>query len=218
MNRLYRDSYESLVGSVISEEEKKDLAILYKHLKKQLWFEPQTPTRVFDCLLTNRNEWLARWNPKKLCKTLLKAIGNYLQLPYQYIQLTFEQESSFLVGPAASFEGLGEAGGEIHVVLVKEADVTYYLAVLIHEMMHYFYFGHRTKFDSSDEEEFSCDFGAIYLGLGRYLILGYQPLFLRGKNVFGGVKELQLGYLNPKELGYCEAHYAYGFGTGNIVR
>lgn len=216
MNEAYRDSYEALVGSSASQAEKTLFENIYKDLKKELWFEQQTPTRVFDRVFNSRNKFYAKLAPKHLCHLLLKRVGRYLHLHYQYILMCFTKENKYKVGPAGTFVSRGVEGGCITITISKSYDVAVYLAVIIHEMMHFFYFCHGIEFPSIEDEELSCDFGAVYLGLGRYLIEGYQPLYHPGKDVFGGGKELKIGYLTPRELGYCEAHYAFNLGTGNV--
>lgn len=135
----------------------------------------------------------------------LKYLCNHFQIPLGYVETDFLGFSQ-MGSEVGRFEENSQFGGCIRIGKNSTFDAYTYLAILIHEFMHFL--AHTNELDfssfSTDEIEIMTDIMAIASGYGKPLLIGYMPFSgCKNKNIFGEYDK-QVGYLTANEIGYLE--------------
>jgi hypothetical protein len=206
--QYHRPSVEDLIvqGSLDSDEEKQGLDAAYQALASLLPFPQQKNDDVF---LASLDRWCFLATPAHLLDKVLDYLCNHFSVARGYLQAEFLEEYQGDGHDVGYFEANSEHGGHLVVKKIEHADGYMYVAVLIHEFMHFLM--HHYELDLSDfdedQEEILTDLMAIFTGFGKVMALGYFPTEDQEHQNLFGFGDSSIGYLSVDEISYIEKRY-----------
>jgi len=199
--KYYSDTYESLIlnGKILEDEKIQQLKLLldYARNNHNAKFVPRR--RNLDKFYKKYKKGIDLKGIQLISKTILESIN----IDYQFLEVKIYEINQYHSGALGYFIPRGLFGGEINISISSSYDIKFLLAVIIHECMHYYQHVRQISIDEQFEEKFT-DLLAVFLGFGKYLILGYQTLLINSDYALDNLKSLTAGYLSVEELSYIE--------------
>ena len=95
--------------------------------------------------------------------------------------------------PPGLYKALGSNHSEILIMKKRIYDFKHIMAILAHEYTHHYLHLHNVKKSDVHENEILTEIASAYLGLGKYLVYGYERIKLENKYY-------ELGYVNPETI------------------
>ena len=195
----------------LSEEEiKNNLEFLNSKL-------PTRPTAIDGLYKLPREFWsevIGTDFSQQSLQRISDHIGYFLGI-VKSIQVTFVEDSTDYRWGLGNWDnpsvtGLYKAVGYDHgeILLIKKAKykLKHVLAILAHEYTHHYLYQHNVKKNDTDENEILTDLAAAYLGLGHFLVDGYEPIIWKS-NYYNYIfvsgyttNKIVLGYVTSRTI------------------
>ena len=205
--QYYRASYyNSIMNSTFSldDDEKENIDSLSRIADDFLPFDRQRRTDILDPMYEKYKKGIS----ERQVKSIVAKLCNYLKLELKHLEIKIFEINNYYKGHLGYFMPKGTIGGIVGISIHKYYDIKILVSIIVHECMHYFMHVHGLEISNGKNEAFT-DFMGVYLGLGKYLINGYQQIHIINDNFISGFKKFAVGYLNDRQLAHLEARYQF---------
>jgi hypothetical protein len=130
-------------------------------------------------------------------------IGIYLNI---LTPITISIQSEAGQGYSGLYRVQGGSQPDILLLRTTRHGIQNILAILIHEYTHHFLRTHNVRLEDDLENEYLTDIATAYLGLGHYVIPGYEPItwesdYWSGADAYGRTQHsVSVGYLTTPTI------------------
>jgi len=182
---------------------------------------PASPTAetVFSLPVEMQEQILATNYSQDIIQKLSDLMGYYLGLLESVrIRIGVESSENMLANPRTMDEagkvGIYSVTGrgaqkEIRITKKYRLKLKHVLAILAHESVHNYLDSMGIEDKNTDEDEILTDIAAVYLGLGRLLLQGYEPIkwesdhWSRGSEHGYIAHSITIGYVPYQQIRYA---------------